>query len=127
METFLLAVFLLLHKVSGDQLVTLGGSSTSSVGVIDIRVENIHACPVSLPDVPQPYGAYPRMAAYSAVWDNMVYVCGGISSGGPPISSYKDCQVLDLYSRSWSSGPSLVNYTSYGASAVTESGKFFVI
>ena len=35
--------------------------------------------------------------------------------------------MLDLYSRSWTSGPSLVNYTSYGASAVTESGKFFVI
>eukprot|EP00095_Tigriopus_kingsejongensis_P000551 maker-scaffold212_size255419-snap-gene-1.33 protein:Tk00551 transcript:maker-scaffold212_size255419-snap-gene-1.33-mRNA-1 annotation:"transposase" len=56
-----------------------------------------------------------RRGASAAYWNGTVIVCGGLDSSGPPISSFRDCQVLDLTSlpRKWSSGPEMPDLLAY--------------
>ena len=59
-------------------------------------------------------------------FNDTVIVCGGLDYGGPPISSFKDCQSLHLPSLSWTSGPAMANYSALGVSAKISRTEYLV-
>jgi len=87
--------------------------------------------PALPPAAPLPYGSPGRIgssAAYSPESGHVV-LCGGLDSSGPPISSYKDCQVLDLDKREWmepSPVPPMPELLAYSGYAQTGDGQFIV-
>ena len=122
-------IFLTLLTVSvggeGNLLLILGGGNTPGVSLINQVCDK--KCDVSIPDVPQPYGWPGRRGSYAVSFSDSVIVCGGLDFSGPPISSFKDCQRLDLSSLSWSEVPgSMANYSALGASTKISSREYLV-
>ena len=108
-----------------DLLLVLGGAQTPGVSLINQICDK--KCEVSIPDVPQPYGSPGRRGSYAVRFHDSVIVCGGMDFSGPPFSSFKDCQRLDLSSLSWSEVPgSMANYSALGASAKISSREYLV-
>ena len=105
-------------------LLILGGGGTPQVSLINQVCDK--KCEVAIPDVPQPYGSPGRQGSYAVSFDDSVIVCGGLDYSGPPISSFKDCQSLHLPSLSWSSGPSMANYSALGVSAKISRTEYLV-
>ena len=109
----------------GSLLLLLGGGDTPGVSLINLVCDK--SCNVDIPDVPQPYGSPGRRGSYAVSFNDSVVVCGGLDFSGPPISSFKDCQRLDLATLSWSEVPaSMANYSALGASAKISEREFLV-
>merc|ERR550519_43088 len=100
-------------------VLALGGQGDASV-----ELEGV-SCDAGIPDVPQPYGEEGRIGSYSTYWDDNVMVCGGYSGSGPPFSTFRDCQILDLNTKSWREGPELMNLTAK-RSSVNYGNKFYI-
>jgi len=105
-------------------LLILGGGGTPQVSVINQICDK--KCDVAIPDVPQPYGSPGRKGSYAVSFNDTVIVCGGLDYGGPPISSFKDCQSLHLPSLTWTSGPAMTNYSALGVSAKISRSEYLV-
>ena len=101
----------------------LGGSGDPSVALFNQACDK--KCSVEIPDVPQDYGSPGRTGSYAASLGDKVFVCGGLDDSGPPISSFKDCQALDLKSLSWTSSI-MANYSAHGVSAQVSPDQFTV-
>jgi len=103
----------------GSVVLALGGQGDPSVELERFR------CEAGIPDVPQPYGEEGRIGSYSTYWDDYVMVCGGYSGSGPPFSTFRDCQILDLNTKTWREGPELKNLTAK-RSSVNYGNKFYI-
>ena len=127
MLVLLLPVLLLLLDAHGEEklLLLLGGGGTPEVSLLNQHCDK--KCDVEIPDVPQPYGSPGRRGSYAVSFDDSVIVCGGLDFSGPPISSFKDCQVLHLPSLTWSEAPqSMANYSALGVSTKISSREYLV-
>merc|ERR1712183_452466 len=100
LEVLLVSSLLILSGQCEDKLLLiLGGGGTPQVSLINQVCDK--KCDVAIPDVPQSYGSPGREGSYAVSFEDSVIVCGGLDYGGPPISSFKDCQSLHLPSLSW--------------------------
>eukprot|EP00092_Neocalanus_flemingeri_P014338 GFUD01015465.1.p1 GENE.GFUD01015465.1~~GFUD01015465.1.p1 ORF type:complete len:342 (+),score=79.92 GFUD01015465.1:129-1154(+) len=104
-------------------LLVLGGAGEPSVALFNQECDK--KCSVEIPDVPQPYGAPGRTGSYAASLGDTALVCGGLDADGPPISSFKDCQVLDLATLTWSV-LGMANYSAHGVSAQLSPDQFTI-
>ena len=104
-------------------LLVLGGAGEPSVALFNQACDQ--KCLVEIPDVPQAYGSPGRTGSYAASLGDSVLVCGGLDDSGPPISSFKDCQVLDLTTLTWSSS-NMANYSAHGVSAQVSPDQFTI-
>ena len=73
-----------------------GGASSPFITIVD---DNGKECKPQVEDIPQPYGSPGRLGSIMGAVNNILVVCGGLDSSGPPISSFKDCQRLNLDTR----------------------------
>jgi len=105
-------------------LLVLGGASDASVALYNQACDI--KCSVDIPNVPQDYGFPGRTGSYATVLGDSVLVCGGLEDAGPPISSFKDCQKLDLSTFTWSKDKSMANYSANGASIQISTSEFIV-
>merc|ERR550519_761367 len=81
---------------------------------------------LKIPDVPQPgYGETGRIGSYVEFWGQSGIVCGGYAGQSPPFSNYKDCQILDLDTKTWREGPELIKNAASGLSKIV--GNVFYI
>ena len=105
-------------------LLVLGGASDASVAVYNQACDI--KCSVDIPNVPQDYGFPGRTGSYATVLGDSVLVCGGLDDAGPPISSFKDCQKLDLSTFTWSKDKNMANYSANGVSIQISTSEFIV-
>jgi len=114
----LLVLYVLFHVSKGEEqlLLVLGGAGQPSVGLYNQECDI--KCQVQIPDVPQPFGKPGRVGSYAAsyVGGDSVIVCGGLEDFGPQISSFDDCQILDLKTLEWTS-MNMANYSAHGVTA----------
>lgn len=83
-------------------ILLVGGSGSPDVRVLLPGGRDSNECRLDpdIPEVPQSYGSPGRVGSIAAFrGDSSVIVCGGVDDGGPPFSSFKDCQTLDLRTR----------------------------
>merc|ERR1719348_1300522 len=106
-----------------DLLLVLGGAGEPSVALFNQACDS--QCQVDIPDVPQDYGAPGRTGSYAGVLGDNVHVCGGLDDGGPPISSFKDCQILNLRSLTWTASE-MGNYSANGVSVQLSPDQFTI-
>jgi len=107
----------------GHLLLVLGGGGEPNVGLFN-QICDLK-CDVEIPDVPQPYGSPGRTGSYAASLGDSVLVCGGLDDSGPPISSFKDCQELDLSTLTWTA-MKMANYSAHGVSAQVSADQFTI-
>ena len=112
------------QEMDPDQLLlVLGGAGQPSVALFNQACDK--KCSVEIPDVPQAYGSPGRTGSYAASFGESVFVCGGLDDSGPPISSFKDCQQLDLATLTWTV-LEMANYSAHGVSAQVSQDKFTI-
>ncbi|XP_059098641.1 uncharacterized protein LOC131892806 [Tigriopus californicus] len=110
------------REIPQEVLVLLSGTSPSTVAVVNsIGFE----CDVEIPEIPQPYGSPGRRGMSAGYWNRSLIACGGLDNSGPPISSFKDCQMLDLDTRMWQEGPDMPELLAY--SGYTMVGSVFYV
>jgi len=114
-----------LAQVDGveDLLLVLGGGGEPSVALFNQACDR--QCVVDIPDIPQAYGSPGRTGSYAAILGDTVLVCGGLDDAGPPISSFKDCQGLNLHTLSWTASQ-MGNYSANGVSVQISPDQFTI-